>query len=88
MDFVVSYSYVGKNLFALGTNNTGNFYEASRNMLDTNLNVNLKNIGIGVFVRNILNPEYRIDQVNTSGTYINRNYTKGRLVGLNLSYKF
>ncbi|WP_312824518.1 TonB-dependent receptor domain-containing protein [Epilithonimonas sp.] len=88
LDFVVSYSYVGKNLFALGTNNTGNFYEASRNMLDTNLNVNLKNIGIGVFVRNILNPEYRIDQVNTSGTYINRNYTKGRLVGLNLSYKF
>ncbi len=88
MDFVVSYSYVGKNLYAIGTNNTGNFYEQSRNLLDANINVNLKYVGIGLSVKNILNPDYKIDQVNSAGTFIHKNYTKGRLVGLNLSYKF
>lgn len=88
VDFVVSYSYVGKNLYALGTNNTGNFYELSRNVLDANLNFTLNNIGIGVNVRNILNPDYKIDQINKAGTFVHKNYTKGRLIGLNLSYKF
>ena len=88
LDFVVSYSYVGKNLYAIGTNNTGNFYELSRNILDANINFTLKNIGIGLNVRNILNPDFKIDQVNNAGTFIHKNYTRGRLVGLNLSYKF
>jgi outer membrane receptor protein involved in Fe transport len=88
VDFVVSYSYVGKNLYAIGTNNTGNFYELSRNILDANINFNLKNIGIGVNVRNILNPDYKIEQTNKAGTFTHKNYTKGRLIGLNLSYKF
>lgn len=88
LDFVVSYSYVGKNLYAIGTNNTGNFYELSRNILDANVNFTLKNIGIGLNVRNILNPDFKIDQVNNAGTFIHKNYTRGRLVGLNLSYKF
>ncbi|WP_292010455.1 TonB-dependent receptor [Chryseobacterium sp.] len=88
VDFVVSYSYVGKNLYALGTNNTGNFYELARNILDANVNFSLKQIGIGISAKNLLNPHYKIEQSNGAGVFVHRDYTKGRQIGLNLSYKF
>ncbi len=88
LDFVVSYSHVGKNLYAIGTNNTGNFYEQSREILDANISINLNNIGIGISAKNLLNPAYKINQVNNAGTFVHKDYTKGRQIGLNLSYKF
>jgi len=88
LDFVVSYSHTGKSLYAIGTNNTGNFYELAREILDANLTFSLKNIGIGVSARNLLNPHTKIEQKNTAGTFTHYDYTRGRQVGLNLSYKF
>ena len=88
LDFVISYSYIGKNLYAIGTNNTGNFYELNRSILDINFNLNLDAIGIGISGKNLLNPSYKINQINQSGTFVHQDYKRGRLISLNLSYKF
>lgn len=88
LDFIVSYSRIGKNLYAIGTNNGGNFYELAKDILDVNLNISLKQIGIGISGKNLLNPHFKIEQTNQSGTFVHKDYTKGRQIGLSLSYKF
>lgn len=88
VDFVVSYSYVGKSLFALGTNNVGNFYENPIHLLDANLKFYFKEIGIGINAKNLINSENKIEQVINNVGYTNKSYTKGTQIGLNLSYKF
>lgn len=88
LDFIVSYSRIGKNLFAIGTNNQGNFYELAKDILDLNLNISLKQVGIGLSGKNLINPHYKIEQKNSAGTFIHKDYTKGRQIGLSLSYKF
>ncbi|HBR10727.1 MAG TPA: hypothetical protein DD740_00660 [Chryseobacterium sp.] len=88
VDFVITYSYVGKSLFALGTNRVGNFYENPIHLLDTTIKFNIKQIGIGVTARNLINSENKIEQVNNAGSFTHKSYTKGRQIGLNLSYKF
>ena len=89
IDFVVTYSYVGKSLFALGTNGVGNFYENPIHLLDANLKFNINQIGIGITAKNLINSENKIEQViDQVGKFTNRSYTKGRQIGLNLSYKF
>ncbi|SEG26314.1 Outer membrane receptor proteins, mostly Fe transport [Halpernia humi] len=87
-DFVVSYAYVGRSLYSIGTNNTGNFYQKPINVLDATLNINLDGIGIGIFAKNLLNPNYIITQENKAGIFTNRDYTRGRELGFNISYKF
>ena len=87
-DFVVTYSYVGKSLFALGTNKGGNFYENPIHLLDATFKLNLKQIGIGLSARNLINSDNKIEQVINNVGYTHRNYNKGRQIGLNLSYKF
>lgn len=89
VDFVVSYSYVGKSLFALGTNNVGNLYENPIHILDANLKFYFDQIGIGISAKNLINSDNKIEQViDNVGKYTNRSYTKGRQIGLNLSYEF
>lgn len=88
MDFVVTYSYVGKSLFALGTNKVGNFYENPIHLLDATLKFNINQIGIGINARNLVNSENKIEQVIDGIGYTHRNYTQGRQIGLDLSYKF
>ncbi|WP_027377132.1 TonB-dependent receptor [Kaistella palustris] len=88
VDFVISYSYVGKSLYALGTNKTGNFYESPIHLLDANLKFNFKQIGVGVTAKNLINSDNKIEQMIGEVGYTNRSYTKGREIGLNLSYEF
>ena len=88
LDFVVVYSHIGKNLYSVGTTDIGNFYEAARDLLDLNLNFTLDKIGVGISAKNLINPHNKIEQENKTATLINRDYTMGRQVGLNLSYKF
>lgn len=88
MDFVVTYSYVGKSLFALGTNKVGNFYETPVHLLDANLTLNLNKVGIGISAKNLINSENKIEQVVSGNGFSHRSYTKGRQAGLNLTYKF
>ncbi|MFW2137282.1 TonB-dependent receptor plug domain-containing protein [Chryseobacterium sp. TY4] len=88
VDLVVSYSRVGKNLYSIGTNKVGDFYELAKDILDVNINFSLKQIGIGISGKNLLNPHSKIEQINDSGTFIHKDYTRGRQVGLSLTYKF
>lgn len=88
LDFVVSYSHIGKSLYSVGTGFIGNFYEVPREILDMNLSFTLNKIGIGISAKNLLNPHFKIEQENTTKTFIHKDYTKGRQLGLNLSYKF
>ncbi|MGV4412916.1 TonB-dependent receptor domain-containing protein [Chryseobacterium sp. T1] len=88
LDFVVSYSRIGKSLFAIGTNNGGNFYEMAKDILDLNLNLSFNQIGIGITGKNLLNPHSKIEQVSNVGTFVHKDYTRGRQVGISLTYKF
>jgi len=88
VDLVVSYSRVGKNLYSIGTNKVGDFYELAKDILDVNINFSMKQIGIGISGKNLLNPHSKIEQINDSGTFIHKDYTRGRQVGLSLTYKF
>lgn len=88
VDVVVSYSRTGKNLYAIGTNKVGDFYELAKDILDVNVNFSLKQIGIGISGKNLLNPHSKIEQINDSGTFTHKDYTRGRQVGLSLTYKF
>lgn len=88
VDLVVSYSRVGKNLYSIGTNKVGDFYELAKDILDVNINFSLKQIGIGISGKNLLNPHSKIEQINDAGTFIHKDYTRGRQVGLSLTYKF
>lgn len=88
LDFVASYSHIGKSLYAIGTGFIGNFYEVPREIIDLNLSFTLNKIGIGISAKNLLNPHFKIEQENTTKTFIHKDYTKGRQLGLNLSYKF
>ncbi|WP_312322145.1 TonB-dependent receptor domain-containing protein [Soonwooa sp.] len=88
VDLVVSYSRIGKNLYSIGTNKVGDFYELAKDILDVNINFSLKQIGIGISGKNLLNPHSKIEQINDAGTFIHKDYTRGRQVGLSLTYKF
>ena len=88
LDFVVSYSYVGRSLYSIGTNKVGNLYQKPINILDATLNMDFNGLGVGVFAKNLLNPHFLITQENNAGIFTNRDYTRGRELGLNLSYKF
>ena len=88
VDFVISYSYVGKSLFALGTNAVGNFYENPIHLLDANLQFKFNQIGIGISAKNLINSENKIEQVVNNAGYAHKAYSKGRQVGINLSYEF
>lgn len=88
VDFVISYSYVGKSLFALGTNAVGNFYENPIHLLDANLQFKFNQIGIGISAKNLINSENKIEQVVNNAGYAHKAYSKGRQVGISLSYEF
>lgn len=88
MDFVMTYSYVGQSLFSLGTGGIGNFYEKPQHLLDANLKFNFNQIGIGLQAKNLLNTENKIEESLASGNYTHKAYTKGRQIGIQLSYKF
>lgn len=88
VDFTISYSRTGENLYAIGTNFGGNFYELAKDILDLTLNISVNQYGIGLQAKNLLNPHYTIQQVNAAGTFIHKDYTRGSELGLNLSYKF
>ena len=88
LDFVLGYAYVGKSLFALGTNNVGNFYENPIHLLDATLNFQLKQVGIGLQAKNLINSDNKIEQTIQNKDYTHKSYTRGCEVGLHLSYKF
>ena len=89
MDFVVSYSHISDNIYALGYDSKGNLVDKAINLLDATLRFKLENgLGISASAKNLLNPNFRRVQDNANGEIIVRDYQKGLNAGLGLSYQF
>lgn len=89
MDFVVSYSHISDNIYALGYDSKGNLVDKAVNLLDATLRFKLDNgLGISASAKNLLNPNFRRVQDNSNGEIIVRDYQKGISAGLGFSYQF
>ncbi|WP_128331173.1 TonB-dependent receptor [Apibacter sp. HY039] len=89
MDMVISYAYVGSNIYALSYNLTGNLVEQELHLLDATLKFNLsKDTSLGFTAKNLLNPKYERKQKTIAGDITQRSYDKGRYFGLSLSQQF
>lgn len=89
MDFVVSYSHISDNIYALGYDSKGNLVDKAINLLDATLKFKLDNgLGISASAKNLLNPNFRRVQDNKNGEIIVKDYQKGINAGLGFSYQF
>jgi outer membrane receptor protein involved in Fe transport len=87
MDLMVVYGYVGKNVFAVGTQERGSQIQKSINLLDVNLKFNLSNkTSLTLFGKNLLNPNYTIEQENKGTNYILSKYNRGIQLGIGFSH--
>ncbi|TXF78965.1 TonB-dependent receptor domain-containing protein [Chryseobacterium sp.] len=89
MDFVVSYSHIADNIYALGFENRGNLVDKAINTLDAVARFKLANgIGFSLSGKNLLDPEFKRVQDNTNGELTIREYKKGINLGAGVSYEF
>lgn len=89
MDFVVSYSYISDNVYAIGTLEKGNLVDKAFSTLDATLKIKLANgIGFSVNGRNLLNPYFTRVQDNSVGEQVSRKYKRGSGIGASVSYEF
>ena len=87
LDAMVVYGYVGKNVFAVGTQERGSQIQKAVNLLDVNLRLNLSDkTSINLYGKNLLNPNYTIQQENRGSNYILNNYNRGIQVGIGFSH--
>ena len=85
----LAYTYFSDRLYTIGTNNRGNQVDKAFGSLDfiTKLKLN-KNLGLGLVVKNILDPSIDRVQENTNGDVNVLSYKKGATVSLGLNYQF
>lgn len=89
MDFVVSYSYISDNVYAIGTLEKGNLVDKAFSTLDATVKIKLGNgMGFSVNGRNLLNPYFTRVQDNSVGEQISRKYKRGAGIGASVSYEF
>ena len=92
-DFSITSSVVGNyfsdRIFSIGTAGNANFVEQSRITLDFINKVSLnKNLGLSLNFKNILNPDYEINQEILGENLPVSTYKRGINFSLGLSYKF
>jgi hypothetical protein len=89
LDFVVSYSYISDNIYAIGTLNKGNLVDKAFSTLDATVKVKLSNgIGFSLNGRNLINPYFTRVQDNKTGELVSRKYKRGTGIGASISYEF
>ena len=89
VDFIVSYSYISDNIYALGYQNKGNIVDKAINTLDAVVKLKLNNgLGISLNGKNLINPYYKRVQENANGDVTVRSYKKGVNAGIGFSYEF
>lgn len=91
LDFVVSYSYISDNIYALGFQNRGNLVDKGFSLLDATVKMKLQNgIGISLSGKNLLNPYFTRIQDNelTNTELISKQYKRGVGMGASVSYEF
>jgi len=85
----MAYSYYSDRLYALGIETKGNLVDKGMGTLDFILKTKLsRSLGVNFTAKNILNPEFRRMQENTSGAVPALTYKKGSFFGLGVSYEF
>jgi hypothetical protein len=85
----VAYSYYSDRLYALGIEEKGNLVDRGMGTLDFILKTKLsKNLGVDLTARNILNPEFKRVQENSSGFVNSLTFKKGVVFGLGINYSF
>ena len=85
----VAYSYYSDRLYALGIEEKGNLVDRGMGTLDFIFKTKLsKNLGVDITARNILNPEFRRVQENSSGFVNSLTFKKGVVFGLGINYSF
>ncbi|WP_333660309.1 TonB-dependent receptor domain-containing protein [Chishuiella changwenlii] len=88
IDAMVVYGYVGNNVFAVGTQERGSQIQKSINLLDVNVRLNLsEKTSINLYGKNLLNPNYTIEQENSGQKYILNDYNRGIQLGVGFSHK-
>jgi len=88
-DFVLSYSYISDNIYALGYQTKGNIVDKSINTLDAILKLKFASgLGISFTGRNLINPDYKRVQANDNGDVTVRSFKKGMNYGVGFSYEF
>lgn len=90
MDFVVSYAYVGDNLYAVSTNMLGNVIQKAIHTLDANLRFEFgNNMTLSFNAKNLINPTIEREQMTTAAQRtITYQYKRGREIGVGIGYKF
>lgn len=89
LDFVVSYSYISDNVYALGYEGLGNQIDKAINTLDAVAKIKLNNgIGLSLSGKNLLNPTFSRIQRNTTVDHTIREYKTGISIGAGVSYEF
>lgn len=84
-----AYSYYSDRLYALGIEEKGNLIDRGMGTLDFILKTKLsKNLGVDLTARNILNPEFKRVQENSTGHINSLTYKKGVFLGLGVNYSF
>ena len=83
----IAYNYYSDRIFALGTEGKGNIIDKGMGSLDFIVRIDLiKNIGLGLTAKNLLNPTIKRYQDSQDVTVLS--YKKGNNFKLSLSYNF
>lgn len=84
----LAYSYYSDRLYALGVETKGNLVDRGMGTLDLILKTKInQNFSIDLTARNILNPEFKRVQENTTGHVDALTFKKGAFFGLGLTYQ-
>lgn len=85
----VAFNYFSDRVYALGTGQRGDLVDKAVGTLDFILKSKLnKNLGLGIAVKNILDPKIKTVQENNGGDVNVMSYTKGMNLSLGLNYQF
>ena len=87
VDFIISYSYVGENLYSIGTQGLGRVVTKPISLLDTTLKYDYNNLSLSLKAKNLLNTTVKRVQENMKESTIYE-YKNGTEFGLSIGYKF
>ncbi|MBV7440495.1 TonB-dependent receptor [Weeksellaceae bacterium TAE3-ERU29] len=88
VDFIISYSYVGENLYSIGTQGLGRVVTKPISLLDTTLKYDYNNLSLSLKAKNLLNATIKRVQENMKAESTIYEYKNGTEFGLSIGCKF
>jgi hypothetical protein len=85
----IAYTYFSDRVYSIGTNDRGNEVDKAFGSLDFIAKSKLnKNLGLGLVIKNILDPSIDRVQENNSGDVTLLSYKKGLTISMGINYQF